>query len=92
MEETIAKVLDLSVNMGPKQAHTLVQRALQATHHRVAVDGVLGPQTFGAIDEVPAIALCPAIRSEAAGFYRLLAAQRPELSKFLRGWLRRAYH
>ena len=32
-----------------------------------------------------------AMRSEAAGVYRLIVARKPALSVFLTGWLRRAY-
>lgn len=80
------KVFDLAVNMGAGQAHKLLQRALRATGKIVQEDGVLGPETRAAVDAYAYRGLLPALRSEAAGFYRGL--NKPE---FLYGWLNRAY-
>lgn len=85
------KVFDFSVNMGPSAAHRLLQRALRAAETPVSEDGVLGPETLGAAARADPRVLLAALRSEGAGFYRLLAAQKPELSVFLAGWLSRAY-
>jgi len=86
------KVFDLAVNMGAKQAHKLMQRACLACGRvDIKEDGVLGPATVGAINLLPAIALQASLRSEAAGYYRLIAAQHPDFSAFISGWLRRAY-
>lgn len=84
------KVFDLSVNMGYRQAHLLLQRALRAAGRPVEEDGVLGPQTLAAISAGDPFPVIAALRSEAAGFYRLLG-ERPWGKSFLRGWLRRAY-
>jgi len=91
-DQTIAtKVFDLSVNMGPHQAHRLVQRALRACDFNVVEDGKLGPKTLGAVNECDPYMLLPALRAEAAGFYRLIAATKQGYSQYLRGWLNRAY-
>jgi len=87
-----AKVLDLSVNMGPRQAHILLQRALHAVGRRdVTIDGIIGPQTIAAANSVSPDALLAALRAEAAAYYRQLVAARPELRRFEQGWLNRAY-
>jgi lysozyme family protein len=86
-----AKTFDLAVNMGPRQAHRLVQRACRAADREIADDGLLGPQTRAAIRQADELALQAALRSEAAGFYRGLAIKRPAFNRFLNGWLRRAY-
>lgn len=86
------KVFDLAVNMGPGQGHRILQRALRAAGGVTLLeDGVIGPKTWGAARAADPWALRVALRSEAAGFYRLLAAQKPSLAVFLTGWLRRAY-
>lgn len=83
------KVFDLAVNMGAKQAHKRVQRAVWAVMGEpdcLQDDGILGPVTLKAINGIEGKQLLPPLRSEAAGFYRSL-----NQPKFLRGWLNRAY-
>ena len=86
-----AKVFDLAVNMGPGQAHRLVQRAVRSAQYSIGEDGLLGPQALTAINAATPLTLLAALKSEAAGFYRWLAATKPALGKFLEGWLTRAY-
>lgn len=90
-QATATKVFDLAVNMGPRQAHLIAQRACRALSHAITEDGVLGPQTLGALNGVRDFQALPPLRSEASGFYRALVAKRAELGPFLRGWLTRAY-
>ena len=91
--DVAAKVFDLAVNMGAPAAHRCLQRALHACGQRhVAVDGILGPQTIGAANDVkPRAALLAALRAEAAAYYRGLVERRPELKRYENGWLNRAY-
>lgn len=93
-EQTIAtKVFDMTVNMGTKQAHKLVQRALWSTNGYKIIkdDGVLGELTLALVNtRMPSVFL-PVIRSECAGFYRSLAASKANFEVFLEGWLERAY-
>ncbi len=85
------KVFDLAVNMGPNQAHRLLQQALLALGNKVVIDGKLGSITFRAANNANRDALLAALRSEAAGFYRLVARLNAGQEKFLFGWLNRAY-
>ncbi|MDR1207945.1 MAG: hypothetical protein LBJ89_01180 [Holosporales bacterium] len=85
------KVFDLSVNMGQKRAVQILQRALQCLGAKLVDDGVLGPMTKQAVDLANVDMLLTAIKSEAAGVYRNLAATNTNQNKFLKGWLRRAY-
>lgn len=87
---TATKYFDLCVNMGAKQATVIVQRACRANGFPVDEDGVLGLETLRAMGS-GGHGLLPAIRSEAAGFYRSLVAQKPNMQVFLKGWLKRAY-
>jgi lysozyme family protein len=91
-----AKVFDLAVNIGPAHAIGCVQRALRAAGHRVTDDGVLGPATAAAARAAEPLAAMAALRSEAAGYYRVVAAlaRGPRTDgdrEFLTGWLNRAY-
>jgi lysozyme family protein len=86
------KLFDMAVNMGAVQAHKLAQRAVRAVTGQVlAEDGVLGPESRRAIATADAQAMTIALRSEAAGFYRSLAAAKPQFKIFEKGWLNRAY-
>lgn len=85
------KIFDLAVNVGAKRAHMLLQQALRAAGATVRVDGVLGPATIAAIAAVKPGELLAALRSEAAGFYRILELRSPPLGRFINGWLNRAY-
>ena len=80
------KIFDFAVNMGPRQAHILAQRALRATGKMVVEDGILGLITLQSINDFAPRGILPALRSEAAGFYRSL--NKPT---FINGWLNRAY-
>ena len=58
---------------------------------RVADDGVIGKATAASARRADAAALMSALRSEAAGHYRLVAANQKHGADFLNGWLNRAY-
>lgn len=91
----VTKVFDMSVNMGGKQAHILLQRAVLACGIPVVEDGALGPKCFGAMSSITAAgggdALLASLRSEQAGFYRCLILKKPIFIKYQAGWLSRAY-
>ena len=89
-----AKLFDLAVNIGPEHAARCLQRALRACGLRVDEDGLIGEKTRAAAPAANQIALMAALRSEAAGYYRVLVASQREghgRSEFLNGWLNRAY-
>ena len=90
-EKVAVKVFDLAVNMGHRPAVTLLQRALRSCGADLADDGILGPLTRQAVAVAQPDLLVAALRSEAAGFHRLLAGQKPANKKFLNGWIKRSY-
>jgi len=81
-----AKVFDLAVNMGHGPAHVCLQRALRAVGIQIKEDGVFGKITLKAVNKVSPSCLLAAMRSEAAGHYRMIGKK-----KYMRGWLNRAY-
>ena len=90
-QQVATKMLDMAVNMGVRQAILLCQRALNASAtFRLAEDGVLGSRTIAAINGCDAAVLLVHLRETCAGFYRHLAAVRPEMQEYLHGWLSRA--
>ncbi len=89
--EVATKVFNLAVNMGGPQAHKLLQRALKAVGNTILDDGLLGPVTLLAVNQADSAPLLAALKSETAGFYRVLCILKPSNQKFLNGWLNRAY-
>jgi lysozyme family protein len=90
-QKIATKVFDFAVNMGPVQAHKILQRALIQCDQQVTLDGQLGPGTLGAVNRTDARHLLDALREQAAKFYHGLVLKRPNLECFLQGWLARAY-
>jgi len=91
-DEAIAtQVFDLSVNLGIRASVIVLQRALRSVGKNVQEDGLMGPETLLATMYSEPRSLLAAIKSEAAGYYRQIAAKNPSQQKFLKGWLNRAY-
>lgn len=96
-----SKVMDLAVNMGPKPAHRILQRACRACRKDIDDDGTIGRLTLAAANDIVPDVLRATMRSEAAGFYRRIAAVRtvrrrtkpslPDFEQYLNGWLKRGY-
>lgn len=95
-DDTIAtKIFDMTVNMGAKRSHIIVQTALNKCFGtKLTIDGVLGPATMSIInaieDDNEQIALT-SICEEQFAFYLRLVEQKPELKVFINGWKRRAF-
>lgn len=85
------KLFDLAVNTGIKQAAIILQRALRATGFILEEDGIIGSKTIQCANEANPSTLLAAMKSESAGYYRLIVAKRPSQRQFLLGWLNRAY-
>ena len=85
------KVFDLAVNLGEQTAVRCLQRAVRACGVRANVDGLLGPETFDAVAAADPGQILAALRSEAAGEYRLRVANDTGQAVFQDGWLNRAY-
>ena len=101
--QTVAtKVFDTSVNVGARQAHKFLQRAMRSVGRKTLVDdGILGPKTLVEVNGANPREVVIALRSELAGFYRALIMRHNALRKrgvtvedfsvFKNGWLERAY-
>lgn len=92
-DKVAVKTFDLAVNAGPKQAHTLLQRALNRLlppQERVNVDGKLGPVTVESINKVDENQLLTTLASEQESFYKRLVQKHPSKGSFLDGWINRA--
>lgn len=80
------KVFDAAVNFGPKVAVLLLQKCLFGPEEW---DGIVGPKTRAATNNVAPNVLILAYADAMAERYQDLAVQ-PKNKKFLRGWLNRA--
>lgn len=91
-DQTVAaKLFDMAVNMGVRQAVALCQSAVNAlATMRLAEDGVFGPRTLEAVNRADGTALLARLREVSAAFYLHIATIRPEAQEYLRGWLARA--
>lgn len=90
-ERVAIKVFDLVVNLGEQTVIHCLQRALRACGIHVKTDGLLGPETCEAAGRADEAVLLAALRSEAAGEYRLRVARDADQATFRDGWMNRAY-
>lgn len=96
-DQTIAtKVMDLSVNMGAKRAHILLQEAMNSAFGlKLTVDGILGNASFSSLNAIAdgdqEQKLITAYCNQAWGFYQRLIANNSKLVVFTNGWKRRAF-
>lgn len=90
--EIAVEVFKMHIHASRHAAIRILQRALRANLREwIADDGVLGPQTWGAVARCEPAATATAMRSEAARHYDALVRSRPDLEPFHRGWINRAY-
>lgn len=89
-DEIAAKYFDMAVNMGSSQATKLLQRAINHMGNDLKVDGVIGNVTITAINKIESHVLAVLLRYECIMFYQELVKSKPDLIKFLSGWMRRA--
>lgn len=86
---------DMAVNHGPPNAIRLIQDALRQLGTKVTVDGVIGPETIRGTREclarVGENTLLSAIVEQRVLFYARIVVNNPSQTKFLLGWLRRAF-
>lgn len=84
------KIFDMSVNVGVSHSHIIVQRAIRsALGWLLTEDGTLGVKSLSLLNMAQRCIIMPAIKSEAAGYYRSI--KYPGSEKFITGWLNRAY-
>jgi lysozyme family protein len=82
-EELILQVFDFGINAGIRWSIRLLQRLVE-----VDDDGIVGPITTKKVNEYGP-ELLDKFKKRRLMFYMNLAAKKPQLEVFLRGWLRR---
>lgn len=87
----MVKVFDMAVNMGGKEAHKLLQIAINRLIDKpITVDGLLGPQTFSEANSLDGNALRQGLRECAEHRYIEIIAENPAMEWARKGWLNRA--
>ena len=92
-ENVATKVFDMCVNMGPRQAHKLVQRASNAATNSkdLVEDGILGNKSFEAVNEIglaltsSSASLLDPIREVQSNFYKTLAEKKTKTTSIFKG-------
>ena len=84
------KVFDMSVNMGGRRAHKILQHAINSLGGNLTIDGIIGPITITATNTEDSQTLLDELRHEQSRFYLSLIARKPSMAVFKKGWLRRA--
>lgn len=92
------EIFDTAVNMGPKTARRMLQKALnllnrnQKDYRDLTVDGVIGPETLGALNgnRRPKNVL-KALNGLQFMRYVKIVKRNPDQEKFFNGWLNRVW-
>ncbi len=78
------KVFDLSINMGAKQCHKILQRTCNKISGDLDIDGILGIVSFNVINSLDPRWLLAQFKLEAINFYESLNKH-----KYINGWIAR---
>jgi lysozyme family protein len=92
-QRVMTKVLDLAVNMqwGDRGDATLIlQRAIVTRGIPVSTDGVFGPRTVTACNNLPADEMLKEICNQAQIMYAHIEAAKPEMKAWFNVWRKRA--
>jgi lysozyme family protein len=87
-----AELFDTSVNMGPRQAIKIVQRALEYLGENLQIDGIIGPITIGLINKwciKDPKTLYIILNCEQYMIYKIIIEVDPSQRTFARGWIKR---
>lgn len=84
-QEIAEKLFDMAVNMGPKSAVKLAQKA-----SNVKADGVIGPKTLAALNSADSDIFMLRFRLEIISKYVKICKGRGSSKRYLYGWIKRA--
>jgi lysozyme family protein len=89
-QEVANKLLDCAVNMGVHMCGKLAQECVNLCGGTVGEDGVIGSYTVEAINAIAPETFLEKFKSLLVAHYKDIAAARPDETKYLNGWLKRA--
>lgn len=80
-------LFDAAANHGPRACVKLLQRSLN-----VEADGIIGPETLGALSAKSEAQAIKDFQDQREAFYLAIVARDPTQAKFLNGWMNRLDH
>lgn len=86
-------VFDMCVNAGIATSIKLLQKAINSflpAENLLLRDGVLGPKTLSALNQVSTVEVLTAFRKDRENYYRDIVSRNPNQAVFLNSWLHRA--
>lgn len=89
-QDVANKLLDCAVNMGVHMAGKLAQETACLCGKQIATDGTIGSLTVEAINAIDPQIFLEKFRTLLEAHYKDIAAARPDETKYLNGWLKRA--
>lgn len=89
-DRVAAKLFDIGVNTGPGTAVKFLQQAIDELGGHVAVDGMIGPKTADAANQLDPTQLLMELSKVQAAHYERWVSARAERLKFARGLMARA--
>lgn len=90
-DQTVAtKILDCSVNCGPKRAHIMAQRACTALGTPIDIDGILGPESFKTINSFDPHTFVVEYARQMLNYYNAIVQKNPTQSVFIKNWTLRS--
>jgi|SRR5665213_1060936 len=91
VQQVANKWLDMGVNMGPRVAARVAQKACNALGAGLIVDGITGYKTIMAVNILDGNQLMLELRAESLQFYRNLVSQSPaKYQEYWAAWKERA--
>ncbi len=90
-QDLATKIFDIAVNIGPYQAHKILQRAINNTinNYPIEVDGIIGKRTRSASNIIDPQILRKEFITLVTDFYKELCNKNVNFRKYLQGWLNR---
>jgi len=83
------KLFDMSVNMGPKSAGKILQKAVNEFGYELKVDGAIGPVTRRAVKRCNIAHLVDKMKVGSVARRMFLINRNPKLIRYISGWIKR---
>jgi lysozyme family protein len=89
-QDVANRIMDEGVNTGSATAIKLLQKSLVSLHQALAVDGVMGPDTWDATNAQDPEILLATFRNSRLMYYKRIIDNNPQDATYFAGWEKRA--